>query len=348
MPKNKYLSRSFYLFGLFVLFLFASCAVTSFHMQVLTPGRIKIPDDIRTVAVLNRSLPAKKQRVWNILEGFVSGESILADREGSQNCITGLANQLNAADRLHAVMLNTLDYRGTGTRQFPPLLSWDEVEKICKQYNTDALICLEVFDSNIGLKKDQKMVKKTVNDKEIMVPEFLANLVINVSAGWRIYDVHQRRIIDENTYTHEKYWNSKGETLERAMTGLPSKRDAINQAGYFSGQQYGRYISPFWRSTSRMYYVKGHDDLKKAKRYVLSDDWKGAATIWNPLTHSSNIKVAGRACYNMAVANEMEGDLDVAMEWATKAYKQYGLKKALTYMHTLQRRMAEVQKLSEQ
>ena len=49
--------------------------------------------------------------------------------------------------------------------------------------------------------------------------------------------------------------------------------------------------------------------------------------IWQEETKSSpNGKLAGRACYNMAIIAEINGDLDGAIQWAQKSYENYNIR----------------------
>jgi hypothetical protein len=138
--------------GLFI----ASCSTTSTSVQVLVPAEITVPHHIKKLAIANRSLPAKGEQFSNFIEGFLTGESIWGDKEGSKRCIEGLANKLNSSPRFGATISHT-SLKGTGTREFSVPLQWNMVNNICKQYNADALILLETFDSNIAFKTDKKI-----------------------------------------------------------------------------------------------------------------------------------------------------------------------------------------------
>ena len=52
------------------------------------------------------------------------------------------------------------------------------------------------------------------------------------------------------------------------------------------------------------------------------------------------MKIAGRACYNMAIINEINGDLNAAMDWASKSYTDYDISNALRYVNILKNRLA--------
>ena len=59
-------------------------------------------------------------------------------------------------------------------------------------------------------------------------------------------------------------------------------------------------------------------------------------------------KLAGRGCYNMAIISEINGELDIAIEWAQKSYENYNNKLALQYLRILKNRKAQNNKLKKQ
>lgn len=336
---------------IFVLALAAvlpACKTSSVSTSVLVPAEITIPQHIQTVGVLNRSLPAKGEGWSNFLEGFLSGESIAADREGSYNVCKGLSYKVNTNPRFKAILMDGEDLRGTGTKEFPTPLSWAEVDRLCKKYNVDAIVSLETFDSDIRIRKNSREVERTIDGETRIVTEFLTDLNIQVNAGWRIYDNVTKSIIDENVFYDEKAWSGNGPNPDAAMRDLPTKRSAVNDAGYFAGEMMGIRISPNWARVSRYYYTKGDDRFKRAKAFVKVDNWNGAVKIWADVAKSPDPKAAGRACHNMALAAEMEGNLDIALEWSQKAYTSFGLKKERSYINELNLRKIEAERLKEQ
>ena len=61
--------------------------------------------------------------------------------------------------------------------------------------------------------------------------------------------------------------------------------------------------------------------------------------LWEKETASSSSKIAGRACYNMAIINEINGDLNSALKWAQKSYEDYNNKLAIRYVRILENRL---------
>ena len=59
--------------------------------------------------------------------------------------------------------------------------------------------------------------------------------------------------------------------------------------------------------------------MRKAAKRVALDDWEGASEIWKKLAYGKDEKLASKACFNMALACEMEDMLLPALDWATKS-----------------------------
>ena len=333
---------------IFLMFSISACKTRQISMQLLVPAEITLPQYVNTVAILNRSLPDKRDQLVNVLEGFITGESILADREGSFNCIRGAEAHLNESPRLKAISIETDTYKGTGTRQFPELLDWKEVDALCQQYKADAVIALETFDSDFNITKWTSESKEKKNGKEVVKTVYHAKLRANVNSGWRIYDNIHKTIIDQANFTDRKEWSETGPNSQAAVDKLPSKRHAINESGSYAGIQMANRISPNWRTERRTYFVKGNKELLEAKEQVKFNNWDAAILIWKKLSDAPDLEISGRACYNLALASERKGDIDAAIYWAEKAMKDHHIKKARNYVDRLYGRKHDEERLKEQ
>ncbi|NJO83791.1 MAG: hypothetical protein HC828_13990 [Blastochloris sp.] len=255
---------------------------------------------------------------------------------------------LNHSPRFQAVAPGDMDLRGTGTREFPPALDWYIVEDICKQNQADALITLETFDSNNSISIGERQAERKDGDRTIKFTEFLATLNVQIEAGWKIYYPAEKRIIDQNIYSDGRSWSNASDARKKAEAGLPFMDQAVADAGRYAGERYAFRISPMWVNVSRYYFRKGNADFETADRFGKSGDWQGAANLWIKYVDARDPKIAGNACYNMALARELEGDLESALEWARKSYTKYNNKKGRYYANILQQRIYDQSRLDEQ
>ena len=99
------------------------------------------------------------------------------------------------------------------------------------------------------------------------------------------------------------------------------KRDLakVKEVASQVGQAYALRIIPFWIRVNRDYYVRGTDNFVIAKRKAQTGNWDDAGKLWEKETSSGDRKIAGRACYNMAIISEINGDLDAAIKWAQRS-----------------------------
>ena len=260
----------------------------------------------------------------------------------------GLASGLNSNPRITAVVIEGVDYRGTGTAEWPEFLDWYDVNELCTRFRVDAIVALETFDSDIKLRQGSREVERTIDKKKVMVTEYSADLRLVVRSGWTIYQPQGRQIVDRNAFFDEMEWSETGVSPEDVMRKFPSKRAAINESGRFSGGKYAVRISPTWMTESRSYFRKANDEFILAAKYVKIGNWNDAISIWRRYARDKDPKVAGRANYNMALASEVEGNLTLALEWANRAWQDYGLKKARNYIDLLKNRIRQQEMLDKQ
>jgi len=334
--------------SILIISVLSSCVTSRISLDVQRPADITVSKDIHNVVIVNRSRPSKENLAGNIVEGIISGEGIGNDRRGAEYCIEGLSDMLLRSERYILKNAGGMELKGTGTASFPSPLDWNEVISICGSYDADAILALETFDSDsrtiVGNPITRIRKVKGVKVKELRYP---ATLIMDIQSGWRIYDVQNKNIVDENRFTEVKEFKAYGSSPDDAIRHLPSRRNAIKESGVFAGRQYGFRISPVWLKVRRTYFTGKHDDLKLAKSYVKSGDWDGAIEIWKDLVNDPNKKIARRSAYNMAVASEIKGGLDTAIEWGRRAEK-LGEKKAHNYINVLHIRKRNEEKLKQQ
>lgn len=341
----KKIIKSIALFIFATVFL-SSCKSTT-YIQVLQPALLTMPDNVQKIAIINRTFPKKGDgtQFLNVLEGILSGEGIMTDRFASEECVNGMTSVMLKSPRFQVVRPPQAKFYGTGTGRFPAPLSWPEVEKICTENGADALIALEAFDSNSGVNYTNGT--RTVKNKEgveSQVPTVTANSRMNVTQGYRVYDLKNKQLFDEFRSDEYMSFTGQGDNPNMALANLPPKMDMLNKTAFHAGNVYGTRITPLWITVSRQFYKKGNYPLELAGRKAKVNDWNAAAQIWAKEVYNKDKKIAARATFNMAVANEVNGKLDAALEWSNKAYTTYNLKAARNYSLTLQNRIQQQEK----
>jgi len=333
---------SFYLVG---------CSSTNYlTMSVLEPAPVTVPSYIKKVGIVDRSLPTEESKQYDKIDQALTAEGKTLDIEGAREAIRGIENELSGNERFTSVVfLEDAGMRSPGMGVFPNPLSWDKVSSVCQKNKVDALFTLEVFDTDTRISySNQPVTIKGPLGFDIPAVEHYANVTTLVKTGWRIYDPQSKMILDEYSTSNSIENSGKGINPAAALSSILGRKDAVKQVGYVAGQDYAYRILPYKLRVSRKYYVRGTDNFKIAKRRAQTGDWDGAAVLWEKETSNPKMKVAGRAYYNMAIINEINGNLDDALEWAKKSYSDYKIKLALDYVNILENRMYRNAKLQEQ
>ena len=169
-----------------------------------------------------------------------------------------------------------------------------------------------------------------------------------VKTGWRIYDPASKTVLDEYIYNESVVSSGKGINPLNAIAALTGRKEAVNNVSNKAGHGYAMRIIPYRVKVYRDYYVKGTDNFEIARRKAELGKWDEAGSLWEKETTNSSSKIAGRAAYNMAIINEINGDLDAAKKWAQKSYEDYNNKPALDYVRILENRQYKNEVLNAQ
>ncbi len=293
-----------------------------------------LPEDVNSIAAVNRSLTREEDRDDRIMEAIVTSEVAGSDRLASDECIKGVYDAILVLENTELVIPKTVKMYGTGTRELPELLDWEQVAKICQAEGADALLVLETFDSNTDL-----LVSTATNQAAAIistgspVPALPGQIKMNVACYWRLYDPKTEQIIDQ--YQHNAY-----STFDTQGGIIPPH--ALPETAYEAGRAYIERFLPGYYVVRRDLYKRTSGSAKHqfmaGYRRAEVANWQGAMEIWSELSDHGKRKTAGRACLNIAVANEVLGDTENALEWAKRSYEIYDDKLGRNYAKILLRR----------
>lgn len=328
-----------------------SCASTNeLTIPITKPAPVWLPASIQSIAILDRSLPSEDHVIVDQIDKILSIEGKNLDKFGAQASVQGLIDELNRTQRFAEIKtIDSSDVRSPGLGIHPAALSWETVERLCHSYNVDVLFVLSFYDT------DAKISYKTVPVKimgplgiEVPVLEHQAKISTLIKTGWRIYDPIKKHIRDE--YIEHSTVRSTGTGINpiKAVEAVINRKEAVLQISHEIGLRYALRLFPYRTRVKRDYYVKGTNNFEIAMRRARTGDWQGAADLWEQELDNPKGKIAGRACYNMGIINEINGELEAAIEWASKAYTDYKNKDALSYIKVLKYRIRKNNELQNQ
>lgn len=329
---------------LLAAFGFGCSPTNTVTMSVQEPPVVPLPSSMEQIGLIDRSVTGEQSSTMERIDRVLSAEGKNLDRDGAAESITGLTEEIRRYELFDAIKtpdISQLDNPAFGA--FPAPLSWNEVAEICNEYDLDGLFSLEFYDTDTRINYNTKKINvKRLSGIGIPVIEHHATVYTTIKTGWRIYDNASGIILDEFVATENVVNSGQGVNPAEAVAAITGRKELVNQVSREIGHYYAARVVPYWIRVTRDYYVKGSDNLEQAKRRAQTGNWDGAAELWMQDTDHPDSKVAGRAHYNMAIINEINGNLEDAIEWARISYEDYGDKQALDYVRILERRKARL------
>lgn len=298
--------------GIVLLFLLGSCAVShEFPIEVFHPAKVELSPTIKNITLVSRNL----KYLNDTLQNYYSRESKLVkdfkpvnfDSIAIQTCFDSLILKLQAQQRFSNI--TTLPV--TGIRRqltkniIPPTRNF--IQKIASDTHADALILLDMFSgfySIYPVSEDGRLVAQVVT-----------------ASIWTIYDPSNYRILNHSTMIDTLYWDGLDELEKYNASRIPTKEDALEIAAGMAGVKYSKNILPYWAIVYRSILSSNQEDLKKAALLAQQNQWDEASALWETYIESKNKRYRVLALYNLAVASEMNGDIENATELISRASK---------------------------
>ncbi len=319
-------------------------------LTLIRPAVVYVPSEIQTLVVVNRTLP--KDDRSNKFEEILTGEFMRQDEQAVQHAIDGLVNTIKNGPKFSIKYANEKYIGETSGTIFPDPLPWEVVNELCAKYEADAVVAIETYDSDYILTNgSRKAERKDENGNVIPYVEFFIEGVGTVNAGFRLYDPEMNSIADQYQFSENMRWDGHGTSPTDAAQALLDKTAAINQVSFSAGKLYAMRLSPTYYKVTRYFYnkPKKNKHLMEGVRKSEVADWEGAIESWSmAIKKGKKDKDKGRAAFNIAVAYEVLGDLDKALEWSAKAYTEFEEKDANDYHRSIKARIKQERIVNEQ
>lgn len=190
-----------------------------------------------------------------------------------------------------------------------------ELEEIADSTGADLLFSLDHFVT-------QNAIVKTDDQS------YIEELVL-VNAFWTTFDLRKKQLVRLFQKSDTIIWDNFYTPGSDPFKLLPPRRDAVLNASDMAGTNFAAYLSPHWINVERFYYRSGHVELKKTNKLVEEGKWMEAAQIWKQQVNNPNKSIAAKCMFNLALANEMTGDLASALDWVVQSYHVFGEKNDL-------------------
>lgn len=330
-------------YGLFILL--TSCvSMGRISIQVSVPPKKSIPSEIQSVVLMNRSM---NNTFSNLNEDSLENlfikkklilDEVMLDSLAADTTLKTTGNALYESGRFDVVIpvqRNLPNFSLSHSTKLP-LLSLSQVNQICTEFKTDALLTLENFQEKVTTSYQLGFEAFTPTGT---VRQYNIAVQVAYHSNWSLYRPSEKLMVANFEVNDTIFWERNGNSLQDTYEQLPTIKEALINGAIENGQSLSEYISPGWQEQSRNYFITNNPEADRAITFVKSDMWKDAERIWMKFTTSNNAGFRSMIEYNLALAAEMNGDLHAAIQWAEKSFKSKFTRAAEVYIKLLNSRL---------
>lgn len=324
--RARLLSLRYIIFLLLPVIILSSCSpVRTIPVEIALLPQQRIPDTIQSLTLVNRAANNRYSnfRADSLQQFFFQRQfrmdTVLYDTKSTDTLLVALGDILFESGRFDIVIPENR-FLSTGTySSLPTTMSWEEVDTLTRIYNTDAVLSLDFFRTQIKTSFDREALYDQQSNQ--FFTGYFATMDIAYEALFRIYNPIQRNIISNLAIIDTLRWEDGDTEIRPLFNRFTTVKAGLMEAGIHAAIRLSERIAPDWRITNRHYFFKGHPLLEQAHLQILEGNWYEAADIWHrleemPLSRSLKSKVE----FNLALAYEMFGNLDTALKWGLQSY----------------------------
>jgi len=333
-----------------ILITSVSCTSTrTLTIEIPQQGKKELPSDIQSLTLISRTVDTSYtnldsdslQRIF-FKQNFTL-DTIIKDIQSVDTTIKALGELLFESGRYDFVIPENrfLDVHRNSFLSIE--LSPDRVKELCETYNTDAVLSLDHFKTQVITNYDKdSFFDQLVNG---FTAYSYAEMAIIYEALFRVYDPVKERVILREFMRDTIIWEDADRTTTALFRKFTPVKSALSEAGIAVALDFSDIIGTTWRQSRRIYFYKGDSDLKNASLLIDDGNWEPAMALWKNLAEKSSSKsVRSKAEFNVAIAYELQGNLDEAINWALKSYETMYRPVTYNYLEILKRRRNDLKK----
>jgi hypothetical protein len=307
----------------------------------------ELSPDIQSITLMNRSMSSQFQnhkedslQMYFYRKGFQLSNIVL-DSAAADTTIRALAALMFESGRYDVVVPLERNFKRTLSYEIlPDTLNPAQVSEICSNFKTDALMVLERFTTKTMA---DYSAERYFDGASGNVYSYNATLDLKYDAFFRIYKPGNKTLVKEIAVSDTIYWESVDNSQAGLFSKLPTVKQALINAGIKVALDVDSKLSPTWIPEKRGYFLfKSKDD--QGQKFMYENKYNEASQYWTEMARSTNKKIRSKAEYNLALINELNGDMDKAIEFGLKSFYSFYRFQTQTYLKKLEARKLALKK----
>lgn len=328
MKKLRFYIKSSFRLTLFVgaLFLYSCSSYKVLNIQTLRPAPLDFPSYHERPVVLI----GLYKGVHGVQESIARAA---IDSTAAHEAAFSLIDQLHQSPLFTEGQIPiVVHYKDDFSKTIEPL-SWGVVDSVSVSHNADVVIALDYM--HLTPKHD------AYSYWDGSLRAYYGYLTYTVYAYWRVYSPSQQSIQLAHLHQDTLTWEEYDYLPIRLGQQLPKLFEASAYSGFAAGADFAARIAPSWVDEQRIYFSSGSSEMKKATKFVEQNLWFDASAQWQKVLQAKEAgsKLHAKAAFNLAVANEILGNFELAEQWLEKSKEYHLLTEADWYLKIIQYRV---------
>ncbi len=325
------------LYSIILIHSYSCASLSTIPIQVAIPSKYNISPDIKSIAILNRSLNTdfinfRHDSAENLLNNLDAREDYF-DSIASDSAVVIAAKAIFDSQRYDVVVPSRRNiWRDDSETKLAPL-DTAFIGEVCRDFKVEALLVLESFS------------EKITGRFEMPWKRAIGQLVLTYHSTWNLYRSGKLLPLLSLQANDDLYWTGGLDSSHKeGFSQLPSIKEALITGGMEAGLNIASQICPVWVDETRYYYTTGDKNIDAAIPLIKSNKWEDAKEIWMKYAKASSKSLRSRIEYNLSLASEMTGDFDRAIEWCGKSIKTKYSGETNVYLKYLEARRLALKK----
>lgn len=331
--------------GLFFagIFFFSCTSLRNIGIQVAQLPEYPLSEQVQSLALLNRSMtPQFSNLSSDSLEKILFNQqldlsAVIQDSLVTDSLLKVAANVLFESGRYDVVIPKDFRVERNDSNLIAEPLSNEYIKEICDDFHVDGALVLESFVEQI------KTNYRTIRNFDPANSAYDATTDLTYHSQWRLYRPNGSLKTILFQIRDSIFWQASDFSLENLYLQMPKTKDALIDGGVACAIKMTGYISPVWINQNRTYYLTGKKEIDAAVPMILDNRWDEATIIWLKYANINATSVRAKVEYNLALASEIKGDFNLAIDWAMKSFKSKYTRAAELYVKLLNERHKEIE-----
>lgn len=280
-------------------------------LDVLRPAKVAFNSDVNNVLIINNTVPQPADIGHTTLFAFEEPKKEKFNTDSlSIFCLGALKEDIESKNFFASVQLSPNSINTSTDFGSANYISDKTVQALCNSTQADAVISLD----KIKVKDEVTEIFDTPTNS------YISTLELNFESYWSIHYPNKEEFYALQ-FKDTVFWQAESNFRKKGIKELPKREDALVDGALYVGQNTVNRLVPYWEKVDRYFFNPDKKDFKQAMDSVYVKNWNSAISSWQTAMNQSKSNwIKAQAANNIAIAYEITGNVDKALEYASQAF----------------------------